>query len=288
MNSAPELVLCSGPPKKIILHGTSAAFLDPQSTYRVCFFLSIGGYCREYSKGKRPIGVMLEDAWLSLPSESRQNGAGSVGGGKTSTSSPVDAKKKAPGPKAQASKMSDTAMIIAATWQRLKQQKRALSQGIRPSPAAADPEDFETIRSLRLPFRIFEQGSHEYTPDDFYAPQLDKLGQCTCLKESGVVIPDPADEMGSNEDDEDDETETGDDDGALNGDGDVASDSEGRHMFRGLRERRTPATTGQSLPPYLWASGETLALFYARSSEYWTQTSTRAAGEATKDDSTRN
>ena len=24
----------------------------------------LGGYCKEYSKGKRPVGVMLEDTWL--------------------------------------------------------------------------------------------------------------------------------------------------------------------------------------------------------------------------------
>ena len=23
-----------------------------------------GGYCKEYTKGKRPIGVMLEDSWF--------------------------------------------------------------------------------------------------------------------------------------------------------------------------------------------------------------------------------
>lgn len=34
---------------------------------------SLGGYCKEYAKGKRPIGVMLEDTWflkLSLETES--------------------------------------------------------------------------------------------------------------------------------------------------------------------------------------------------------------------------
>lgn len=25
---------------------------------------SIGGYCKEYTKGKRAVGVMLEDTWL--------------------------------------------------------------------------------------------------------------------------------------------------------------------------------------------------------------------------------
>ena len=24
----------------------------------------LGGYCKEYSKGKRPIGVMLDDTWF--------------------------------------------------------------------------------------------------------------------------------------------------------------------------------------------------------------------------------
>jgi len=30
----------------------------------VCLIEPLGGYCKEYSKGKRPVGVMLEDTWL--------------------------------------------------------------------------------------------------------------------------------------------------------------------------------------------------------------------------------
>jgi hypothetical protein len=27
-------------------------------------FYVVGGYCKEYAKGKRPIGIMLEDTWF--------------------------------------------------------------------------------------------------------------------------------------------------------------------------------------------------------------------------------
>ena len=29
-----------------------------------CNVISIGGYCKEYTKGKRPVGVMLDDTWF--------------------------------------------------------------------------------------------------------------------------------------------------------------------------------------------------------------------------------
>lgn len=63
---------------------------------------------------------------------------------------------------------------------------------------------------------IFERGSREYTLDDFYSLQLDKLDKFICLKESGVVIPRDGDiESSSSEDedsgDEDEEEDSGED-----------------------------------------------------------------------------
>lgn len=51
---------------------------------------------------------------------------------------------------------------------------------------------------------IYERGSREYTLDDFYSLQLDKLDRFVCLKESGVVIPAEGEDDSSSEDDEDD------------------------------------------------------------------------------------
>lgn len=56
---------------------------------------------------------------------------------------------------------------------------------------------------------IYERGSHEYTLDDFYSLQLDKMDQYVCLKESGIII---GDDEGSSSDDEDDEDDSDDED----------------------------------------------------------------------------
>ena len=71
---------------------------------------------------------------------------------------------------------------------------------------------------------IFERGSREYTLDDFYSLQLDKMERYVCLKKSDVVIPEGEVESSSDEDDEDDddddddtEGDDDDDDGELDG-----------------------------------------------------------------------
>jgi hypothetical protein len=46
-------------PDGIILYGKNDISLLYNPTYQ-----SVGGYCKEYAKGKRPIGIMLEDTWL--------------------------------------------------------------------------------------------------------------------------------------------------------------------------------------------------------------------------------
>ena len=56
----------------ILLHGTfSSSSISSSSTIKEQ--LGTGGYCKEYTKGKRPIGVMLDDTWFLkyTPSSSR-------------------------------------------------------------------------------------------------------------------------------------------------------------------------------------------------------------------------
>ena len=55
---------------------------------------------------------------------------------------------------------------------------------------------------------IYERGSREYTLDDFYALQLDKLERYQCLKKSDVVIPEGEVESSSDEDESDDDEMT--------------------------------------------------------------------------------
>ena len=54
---------------------------------------------------------------------------------------------------------------------------------------------------------IYERGSREYTLDDFYALQLDKLDRYQCLKKSDVVIPEGEVESSSSEDESDEDDE---------------------------------------------------------------------------------
>ena len=62
---------------------------------------------------------------------------------------------------------------------------------------------------------IFERGPKEYTLDDFYALQLDKMEKYVCLKKSDVVIPTEGEEESSSEEDDgdDDEGEESEEDG---------------------------------------------------------------------------
>ena len=70
---------------------------------------------------------------------------------------------------------------------------------------------------------IFERGSKEYTLDDFYALQLDKMDRYICLKKSDVAIPTEEEESSSEDDgdddegDEDEEDEDGNEEGSGGG-----------------------------------------------------------------------
>lgn len=65
---------------------------------------------------------------------------------------------------------------------------------------------------------IYERGKREYTLDDFYSIQLDKMERYTCLKESGIVIADEDDDSSSEDDDEDDDEDEDDEDEDEEGD----------------------------------------------------------------------
>ena len=53
--------------------------------------------------------------------------------------------------------------------------------------------------------RIFERGTKEYTLDNFYALQLDKMVKYICLKKSNIVILEEGEEESSEDDKEDDD-----------------------------------------------------------------------------------
>ena len=62
---------------------------------------------------------------------------------------------------------------------------------------------------------IFERGSHEYTLDDFYSIQLDKMDRFVCLKKTDIVIAEDEESSsddGDEEDSDDGTEEDGDDD----------------------------------------------------------------------------
>jgi len=143
---------------------------------------------------------------------------------------------------------------------------------------------------------IFERGSREYTLDDFHSLQLDKLDRYVCLKHSGVVISEGDEESSSDEDDDDDDDDEVDRDdvesehtlagpaGHKSEDGD-SPEVEGEEVkeversqdekdalraqaaaFMGVAKDATRSAEDVLSTPL---PGETLAMFYARSREYW-------------------
>ena len=86
---------------------------------------------------------------------------------------------------------------------------------------------------------IFERGSKEYTLDDFYALQLDKLDKFLCLKPCDVVIPVDGDDMSSSDDDDDDDDDDSDSD--SDEDNDVGDSNE-------VDDGMSTSTKGRSKP----------------------------------------
>ncbi|KAG6888864.1 hypothetical protein C0992_007305 [Termitomyces sp. T32_za158] len=137
-----------------------------------------------------------------------------------------------------------------------------------------------------------ERGSREYTLDDFYAIQLEKMERYVCLRECGVVIPEG--EVSSSEDDDDSDDDDDDDDDDYD-DGDIGDEENGEEdgeegcnevdgqnenpadedtIERGGINEDTPDQTPEAKA--LWDGdstgtplpGETLAMFYARTLSY--------------------
>ncbi|KAL4247565.1 Kelch domain-containing protein [Abortiporus biennis] len=145
---------------------------------------------------------------------------------------------------------------------------------------------------------IYERGSREYTLDDFHSIQLDKLDKYVCLKKSDVVIADGDEESSSDEDEDDD----GDDDEDEGEDDEkhmpqsasnlrtnnieeveqkeeeaveveeVISEADSNALrarateFMGVAKDATRSVEDVLSTPL---PGETLAMFYSRSREYW-------------------
>ncbi|KAJ8586961.1 galactose oxidase [Rhizopogon salebrosus TDB-379] len=257
-----------------------------------------GGYCKEYTKGKRPIGVMLDDTWfLRMSIETSQSPSSSKG-----SSDPLILKwEKRKKPSFAPQTRSGCTMALwsakgfgvlfggvtdderdeeslesvfwndlygyqlagSGRWQlmALKKPKKVGKGGKRKAavvqhggPPGCDEDDDAVIKTpttkntevafqscsehdidpddptLTAPIPrynamlavlrntlyiyggIFERGSREYTLDDFYSIQLDKLERYTCLKHSGIVIPAEGDESSNDEDDDEDGESDGDDD----------------------------------------------------------------------------
>jgi len=59
---------------------------------------------------------------------------------------------------------------------------------------------------------IFERGSREYTLDDFYSIQLDKMDRFICLKKSEIMIPEGEEESSSSDEDDEDDSDEDDSD----------------------------------------------------------------------------
>jgi hypothetical protein len=69
---------------------------------------------------------------------------------------------------------------------------------------------------------IYERGAREYTLDDFYSLQLDKLDRFTCLKESGIVP-----QEGENDESEDEDESDGGEDGSSDGESSNGEEASG-------------------------------------------------------------
>ncbi|KAF8528710.1 hypothetical protein JB92DRAFT_2696907 [Gautieria morchelliformis] len=131
---------------------------------------------------------------------------------------------------------------------------------------------------------IFESQSREYTLDDFYALQLDKMERYMCLKKSEVVIgvddesSSDGEDMdgGSDEDDEDEGDEIADqtdEEGESPTLAEVEYDKDELRKlataFMGVSKDSAARSEEDAISTPL--PGETLATFYSRSREYWAQ-----------------
>ncbi|KAF9558174.1 hypothetical protein CPC08DRAFT_724650 [Agrocybe pediades] len=296
------------------------------------------GYCKEYMKGKRPLGVMLDDTWLLKHQFHTLNSQ--------QTQRFIQNQKPPPPPnQAAASRPSSMGKMKAAFGcVRIPAYRKREMDKHEPKAASANnesdrngtpqqPKDkavsvtgagegavdvVDQLSTTPLPRYnavlavlrntlyiyggIYERGSREYTLDDFYALQLDKMEVYRCLKKSDVVIPEGEEESSSDEDD-DDEDDDRDDSGEDTDDEDgktLVDEEEMRIVVEDLaedlddvslaeEEAKAPDEDEQSdlcaqATAFMGVSkdttrsaedvqstplpGETLAMFYARSPAY--------------------
>lgn len=356
-----------------------------------------GGYCKEYTKGKRPIGVMLDDTWflnLSILTptstetpqkpKSKQDplqakwtrrkrpsylptlrsgctmtlwtakGMGLLFGGVTDEDTSEERLEsvfwndlygyhiqgkgrwmsmtlKRPKKKGGGAKKKDKKVLVRDEREEsedvdanvddndaedevefhgvLKKPKQPEPEP-EPEPAI-DPDDpnltvplprynamLAVLRNtLYIYGGIYERGAREYTLDDFYSIQLDKMERYVCLKESGVIISEGDRESSSSSDDDDDDDDEDYEEGDMDADGDM-KDATKEVSEKGVSEIwedhineqtdtekqadiRTQATAFMGVSKDATRSpdkvistplpGETLAMFYARSRDYWSQ-----------------
>ncbi|EIW54679.1 galactose oxidase [Trametes versicolor FP-101664 SS1] len=349
-----------------------------------------GGYCKEYVKGQRPVGVMLDDTWflrMTLSSETPTTGRSSADplvlkwekrkrpstayapslrsgctmalwsaktmgvlfGGVTDEDTSEETMDSVFHNDLNGYQISGNGRWVSMHLKRPKkkvnpQKKKAPVQPLRhdlreddeeqyeePSeeddqeskkPAKKPPQEMTAIagipqddsevdpddptltaprprynamlavlrNTLYIYGGIFEKGPREYTLDDFYSLQLDKLDRYTCLKASEITIAEGDEESSSDEDDEDDDDD--DDDETVNDRDEtesvtVVGEDEEKAVdvletieeekdslrvqaaaFMGVAKDSTRSPEDVVSTPL---PGETLAMFYARSREYWAQ-----------------
>lgn len=338
-----------------------------------------GGYCKEYVKGKRPLGVILDDTWLlritldpttavptfkwekrRVPSSAHVpspragatmalwsgRGMGVMFGGVTDVERDEEGMEsvfwadlyghhlensrwtsmnlKRP-KKTGSGKKKQVRPVITNTADpedsENEDDKTATSQTktICPEQDVDDPNLTKPIarynamlavlrNTLYIYGGILERGSREYTLDDFYTIQLDKLDKYSCLRPMSTVIPedvesssedesgsgtDSHNEDGSDTDEDDDETEPdiknrkgkakkSQNQGVDVGEEDPAQSGEDEPVVAAVTDLRAQASAFMSASAQSAerspedivstpAPGETLAMFYARSREYWAQ-----------------
>ncbi|EED84544.1 predicted protein [Postia placenta Mad-698-R] len=169
-----------------------------------------GGYCKEYHKGSRPVGVMLDDTWFlrSLPiHHHRRMTLNEAKDGKP-PAEPLTMKwerRKRPSTAFAPSLRSGCTMALWA----------ARNTGVLFGGVTDEDTSEETLESVfhnDLYGGIFERGAREYTLDDFYSLQLDKLDRYTCLKHSGITIAAEGDDESSSDDEDDEDGDEDDED----------------------------------------------------------------------------
>ncbi|KAI6001525.1 hypothetical protein F5J12DRAFT_842718 [Pisolithus orientalis] len=323
-----------------------------------------GGYCKEYVKGKRPLGVILDDTWLLRITLDPATAVPTFKWEKRR----VPSSAHVPSPRAGATMAlwsgrgmgvmfggvtdveRDEEGMESVFWADLYGHHLENSSGrkktgsgkkkqVRPvitntaDPEDSENEDDETIcpeqdvddpnltkpiarynamlavlrNTLYIYGGILEHGSREYTLDDFYTIQLDKLDKYSCLRSMSTVIPENVessseDESGSDTDSHnEDGSDTDEDDDETEPDIKNRKGKAKKSQNQGVDVEEDPAQSGEDEPvvaavtdlraqasAFMSASaqsaerspedivstpapGETLAMFYARSREYWAQ-----------------